>query len=776
MVFQNDILAGASGATVGYTIDQSIRFNSADSSYLSRTPSSNPTGGDASGAKQFTVSVWLKRGKLSVAQAVFAADASVSSAMAVQLAGASGSTLADQIDFDQESGGSPRDRMIPSALYRDVSAWYHLCLMVDTTQATAANRLKIAINGVLVSNWYTNDPPALNAYFQWNKNGVLQRIGSNSHNVGNLFDGYMAEFHNVDGVAAETSFGEFNNSGVWVPKAYEGAYGNNGFYITGENSAALGTDYSGNGNDFTSSGLTTDDQVPDTPTDNYAVFNNIIKGKNSYHAGSYGWGSNTISEGGLKVLGPTGANLAGATISYPSSGKFYYEATYIGTDSAFFGIADLYDDTKAVWYRNNGWVSENSSSWNTSSGAASYTAGDVLAISVNMDGNEAKFYKNNSLQSTVSLTAGSTYTPVLFGGNSSIGFSVDFGQLGYTYTPPTGFSALSTANLPTPEIKDGSKYFDIALYTGTSAVQSITDVNFSPDKVWIKNRSGVANHGVFDTVRGATKAVFPSLSNAELTFADSLTSFDSAGFTLGADTGTGTGFNGTANTYVAWMFKELAGFFDIVSYTADGLAGRTVAHSLGVAPELVLVKDLDVFNSWGVYHKDSGAGNILFLDSSSAATASATAWSATVPDTSNFTIGANGTTNNSGDDYIAYLFSSKTGLCKVGSYTGNGNVNGPMINCGGRPRFLIIKRNNGLGNWFMYDRDRQPYNENYAWLRADSSAVESAAGSQGLDILSSGFKLRAANTDVNASGGTYIYIAIFDAAFGGVGVAPATAL
>jgi hypothetical protein len=453
MVFSNNLLLGATGAAGGYTIDQSIRFNSADSSYLSRTPSSDPTGGDASGAKQFTVSVWLKRGKLSVAQAVFAANTSVNSAMAVQLAGASGSTLADQIDFDQESGGSPRDRMIPSALYRDVSAWYHLCLMVDTTQATAANRFKIAINGVLVSNWYTNDPPALDAYFQWNMNGVLQRIGSNSHNVGNLFDGYMAEFHNVDGVAAETSFGEFNDDGVWVPKAYTGTYGTNGFYITGEDSADLGADYSGNGNDFTSSGLTSDDQVIDTPTDNYATWSAIQPNVG------------TLANGSLQITALT--NKTAVSTFRMDSGKWIASAkSSAGSSQAIFGLwqditlDNTYDmlvavdiDAGKMWF---GTDIGGTTVWYNSSGG---TTGDPAT----------GVHRVQPPQRKPAIKDGSAYfQTTLYTGNGT------------------------------------------AIGSGGNAVTQIGNSTFQPDFVWMKSRSAATDHALYDAVGERRKRLYPT--------------------------------------------------------------------------------------------------------------------------------------------------------------------------------------------------------------------------------------------------------------------------
>jgi hypothetical protein len=765
MVFQNDILAGASGAAAGYTIDQSIRFNDNDSAYLSRTF------GTPTDATNWTFSTWIKRCNLGTEQWFFNSGASAA-AYYIRF------ESTDKIRFRASTSWD----ITTTQVFRDVSAWYHIVATFENGAVTLyVNNESIATASVsdATYNFFTN---------------IIHSIGGST--IGNnTSDLYLAETHGIDGQAlAPTDFGETNDDGVWIPKAYSGSYGNNGFYITGADSADLGADESGNSNDFTSSGLTSDDQVSDSPTDNYAVFNNIIKGENSYHAGSYGWGSNTISEGGLKVLGPTGTNLAGATISYPSSGKFYYEATYIGTDTAFFGIADLYDDTKAVWYRNNGWVSENSSSWNTSSGAASYSAGDVLAIAVNMDDNEAKFYKNNSLQSTVSLTAGSTYTPVLFGGNSSIGFSIDFGQLGFTYTPPTGFSALSTANLPTQTIADGSAYFQTTLYSGNGSTQEINqsgNSTFQPSWVWIKERNGTRVHSVYDEVRGVEKYLQTNETDAESTSSLSLTSFDSDGFTLGS----GAWVNNSGNTYVGWQWLAANGTasntdgsitstvsanttagFSIVSYTGNGTAGATVGHGLGVAPDLLIVKNRDNTEQWIVYHQYNGGTKYLLLNSNAAVATSSGAWDNTDPSSSVVTLGGGGFgTNVSSNAMIMYAFAEVEGFSKFGSYTGNGSTDGSYVWCGFRPAFVIIKCSSVANSWTMYDTTRQTYNPNGRYILAESSAAEVASTTVEIDILSNGFKARDNQNNINGSGRSYIFMAFAEHPFGGNGVAPVPA-
>jgi hypothetical protein len=828
MVFQNDILAGASGSGGSYQIDQSIRFNSADSSYLSRTPSSDPTGGDASGAKQFTVSVWLKRGKLSVAQAVFAANTSVNSAMAVQLAGASGSTLADQIDFDQESGGSPRDRMIPSALYRDVSAWYHLCLMVDTTQATAANRFKIAINGVLVSNWYTNDPPALDAYFQWNMNGVLQRIGSNSHNVGNLFDGYMAEFHNVDGVAAETSFGEFNDDGVWVPKAYTGTYGTNGFYITGEDSAALGTDYSGNGNDFTSSGLTAADQMLDTPTNNQITFNPL----NNQRSGG------TPSDGNLTYVGPGTRTLISLTANLPTTGKWAVAFTTsavadnngwnIGitkSNNTNFGDAagsnedvgasdgvqmspsssdlSLYDyittgniePSLPITTSDEFWIAVDMATGKCFLGIydASATAMKFVAADAGLDGNPAT---GDNPTTTITAMIGSAEYVFAAASKTSNALTLKR-STEVSGTTPTGYTYFeNVSDFPTPAIKDGSAHFQTTLYTGNgtaigsggNAVTQIGNSTFQPDFVWMKSRSAATDHALYDAVRGTTKELITNSSAAESTLTEGLTTFGAAGFTVGNDAAVNT----NAATYAAWQWKangtgvantdgtisstvsvnQTAGFS--IVRAASMAASGTIGHGLSQAPDMVIGRMQSEVYFWWTWHQGlSGGTYSMKLNDNTAQAAVATVYTAE-PTSTVISTGASWT---SGNPAIFYCFHEVEGFSKFGSYTGNGSADGPFVWCGFRPAFVLVKEYTSADDWLIYDSSRDPYNVAGQVLRPESSAAEfdGRGGSRDVDFLSNGFKFRSSNATMNGSGAGYIVMAFAEHPFGGDGVAPATA-
>ena len=775
MVFQN-IMMGAAGQGGGYDIDQSIRFNAADSAYLTRTP------GSASNRKTWTFSFWWKVNTLASA---------TGAGYRILQANSTEFGWSDSNDNLYLIDGSVIFQT--TQVFRDTTAWQHIVLAVDTTDSTAGDRVKLYINGSQVTSFVSGPTVAQDFTFDVNDN-TAQNIGKEGSNY---LDAYVAEIQLVDGTQlAASSFGETNSDGVWIPKAYAGAYGTNGFFIDGRDSADLGDDESGNGNDFTSSGLAAADQMLDTPTDNFPTFSNNIRGLESYGPSTLTWGNSVnISDGGLKMIGATaGANLAGATMALPSSGKYYFEATFIGADSSFFGISPLYDESKIVWYRNNGWTLQNATSW-TTSGGATYTNTDVLAISVNMDDLEAKFYKNNALQITISLTAGVEYIPTAFGGNNTLGFTFNFGASAFTYTPPTGFVALSTANLPTPTITDGSQYFHTQTYTGTgsSGLAITNDANFGdfqPDMLLLAPRSNGDNHVMWDVARGVTSRMRTNDSAAQDTDGTALLTFEADGFDL--DT-TDPNYNGSARTYVAWQWKTQGGAgssntagsinttttsvnttagISISTFEGNGTAGQTIGHGIGVTPSWIVIKNRDNTEQWVVYHSALGATKYIMLNSTGAVGDSDGAWNDTEPTSTLITLGGGGFgTNVSGDSMVCYAFAEIEGYSRFGTYEGNGNADGAFIYTGFRPSWIMCKSVDSTSDWFIFDSKRLGYNVDNNSLFINDQGSELTADN--IDILSNGFKMRVA-TDPNVAE-TYIYMAFAEYPFGGDGVAPATA-
>jgi len=340
-------------------------------------------------------------------------------------------------------------------------------------------------------------------------------------------------------------------------------------------------------------------------------------------------------------------------------------------------------------------------------------------------------------------------------------------------------------------IDDPSAYFQTALYTGNGSTQSITNdgnSDMQPDWVWIKSRSNASWHNLFDSSRGATKLVFSNDTNAEVTRSTSLTSFNTDGFTLGADT-VGADVNGLNRTYVAWQWKANGGTtssntnggitttvqantdagFSIVSYTGDGATSQTVGHGLGAVPKMIISKDrysTSNVPTWRVYHEAIGATKYLTLNATDAAATFAD-WGNTTPTSSVYTIGGSGgyrPTNTNNTEYIAYVFAEKQGYSKFGSYVGNGNANGPFVYTGFRPAFIMIKRSDSTSSWQIKDSARNPNN------LADKTVFANLANTEYstfyfYDLLSNGFKARGTDSELNTSGGTYIYMAFAETPF-----------
>jgi len=214
-------------------------------------------------------------------------------------------------------------------------------------------------------------------------------------------------------------------------------------------------------------------------------------------------------------------------------------------------------------------------------------------------------------------------------------------------------------------------------------------------------------------------------------------------------------YNGTVTTpMIYWLFRRAPGFFDVVAYTGDGVAGRTVPHNLGVAPEMMIMKPRNDTGGWFTYVEPLGNAEALQLNLTNSALGFGY-WNNTTPTDTVFTIGG-GSNNDSGINYIAYLFATLPGVSKVGSYTGNGTSQ--TINCGftSGARFVLIKRTDSTGDWWVLDSARGIVAGDDPYLALNTTAAEQ--NDPFLAPNSSGFTLDTANG--NASGGNYIFLAI----------------
>ena len=776
-MFGSQWLANAGGA--GYQIDQSIRFDSVRNSDLTRTLS-----GDGN-LKTGTFSFWMKRSGLGSLQEIFTTY-SIRSSFFFN----SNDTLAMQI-----YNGASYTTLTTTAVFRDPSAFAHYLFRWDTTQATDTDRLQFYYNGVLQT--VTGTYPAQDSTTTFSDATYTHVIsGDGSANTLYEIDGYLAEIHYVDGTAlAATDFGEYNADGVWVPIEYTGgSYGTNGFYITGATASDLGEDFSGNNNDYTSSGLATTDQMPDTPTLNHWTLNPLDSGS-------------TLANGNLQNKGGGSTNTHAP--AFPKTGKWYVEIDCIdintGTAGAhFFGICDAsvpysasFSDhaaTSAGQQRGGQLKKDNS---NTSSGTA-VNDGDVIALAFDADNLTLDLYVNNSASgSQITGLTDVQYKLWIQDGGTVTNMQFNFAEASFEYTPPTGFKALSTANLPTPSITDGSAYFQPTIYTGNGTaigsggleVNQSGNSTFQPDFAWIKNRTTSGNeHDLYDAVRGATKVVFSSTAGAEATVSEGLTSFDTDGFTVGnrGEVNTsgnsmvawqwlanGSGSSNTDGSITSTVSANTTAGFSIVKYTGTG-ANATVGHGLGVVPKMILIKDTTNTESWIVYHEAVGNDGNLYLNLTNAKATQAV-FQDTTPTSSVFSLGTTDGANKASGVHIAYCFAEIPGYSSIGSYTGNSSTDGPFVYTGFKPAFVLFKvSSNAPTGWVMLDNQRDTYNAVNHVLQPNESSAESS-GSDNWDILSNGFKVRTTWAAVNGSGYTVTYMAFAKHPFGGDGVAPATA-
>ena len=835
-------IAGGTQST-GYEISNSLRFNDDDSASLAITP------GSAGNRKTFTFSAWIKRSSV---------EESNGQDHIFMVNGGNADDTWFQLRFEDNDlvASSYNARIVRTdRKFQDPASWYHIVCAVDTTQGTASNRLKLYVNGAQETSFSTTSYPSQDS--NTGVNGTYRHFigaegGTSGNGSGNFYDGYMTEVNLVDGSALDhTSFGEFNDENVWIPKKYLGSYGTNGFFLqfkqtgTSQNSSGIGADTSGNDNHFAVANLAATDVVPDTCTNNFCTMNSADRNVERDTIGDMTW-----QQGNLYVTSSEGADANRGTIWLKTSqgGKYYFEAYLNNTTNAAGGVGlsseKDNEDTGASNQTGRGGEGlapniqpDGSLLYNdsdTNGWSQTFTKQDIIGVAVDLDNSVVKFAKNNNWQNGSGGTAafGSAANAAAsgleeyispFGGlvdNSALTFNFgqdssfagvataqnnadDNGIGDFYYAPPSGHLAICSKNLKNDQtssnIDDGSAHFQCKLYTGNNtnntAITFDGPSNLQPDLVWGKSRTNAHYHDLRDTSRGLNNRIYTNEGNAEDTKSASYVSFDSNGFTLGDDGGGSPAntVNTSSNNYVAWAWKANGGTttsfnesgnnpggtyqanttagFSIVTYTGTGGAG-TVQHGLGVAPDLVFVKQRNASGAWLTQHRSfssflgHGVNFVNFINrSDSGGEADSTVFNGTLPTSSVFSVGTHVNTNDNNDTYVAYVFAEKPGYSRIGGYIGNGNVDGQFIWCGFRPAFLLVKRTDTGKNWYIFDNKRKTFNVQDDLIAPNLDSAESTDSGTYVNLLSNGFKLKQDFSHMNADSGKHIFWAFAEHPF-----------
>jgi hypothetical protein len=769
------------------TISSSLLIDHNDDAYLSRSITTS----SAAPEKTLTISAWVKLATIGETFGIAGNYTSLTNNDNLYI------TADGELRYRYESSGTLRSGVETDQTFTDTSVWNHFVFQVDTNGKSGTDAIKIWVNGVLA-------PYNITTAFSADENiahlddAAEQRVGFYHNLSSQEGDGYIAELHYIDGSTYDAdTFGEFDANGIWIPKTVTGVtYGTNGFYLDfADNSTAdaLGTDQSGNGNDFTASvGLDTTDQVTDSPTNNCPI---VWAQKSS---------GVTFSEGNLKAnMGSF--DRAARTHGLPIKGKYYWEveADLINTGGNI-GIHDITlpfgnpalaspNHTNHIRVNANGNVAKDTTTVDTSNTAISN--GDIVMFAVDFDEELLWIGVNGTWYNSGDPAAGTGYVATLhsnvrygintYSSSGDLTSILNTGQRAFTHTAPTGFNALTEDNIEVDE----------------------TNIE-SPDWVWIKSRTEARSHYTFDTVRGPFQALLPDDTDAETEYVDQLQEFNTNGFTIGSL----SGVNDINDDYVAWNWKlggaptatntgdiggvptsgsimidgvasttALSGSLlveklsastttgaSILRYVAGaGVSSGTIDHGLSQEPEFIMCKNLEVgtaqwaigssyFTSWSYS---------LELDNNGSQTSVPSRFGA-APTSSVFTVGTSGYTNSGNDKYIAYCLHSVEGFSKINTYVGNNNADGPFVYCGFRPA-LVMTKSLSAGSWSIYDSKRDKFNSgDTSTLSPDLTTAESGFAANAVDFLSNGFKIRHSTADGYSNAAqTYLFLAFAEQPF-----------
>jgi len=763
MSFYDAIRVGASGAA-DFEVERSLRFNDGDTPFLQRGVSS------ASNRKTFTYSVWCKRTESSSTYSgnsanclFYQGDTSGNEFFYITFNGE------DKIEIQQYDYPTNQGRKITTQRFRDPSAWYHIVLRVDTTNSTANDRIRLYVNGEQVTDFATNDGTTSQNLDTWvNDTTFDQYIGKAGYN--NLYmDGYLAEINMVDGSSlAPSSFGETNSvTGQWVPIDTSAlTFGTNGFRLkfldnSGTSATTLGKDSSGNGNNYTPNNFSVstgigNDSVTDTPTNNFCTLSSVDMSGNALEQANL--------QGG--TAGTTAWRHTRSTFALPSTGKWYWEyklpdASADASNGYIIGIAysnlgftqDINSNSTGLYGRQvNSKYNNSSSSPVTGSHFTTPNNNDILQFAYDADSQKLFTGVNNTweLSANPSTGANPNWTSVASGGFPMVGSygssryaTVNFGQQGFVYTPPTGYKALNSQNLPDPTIVLPNKQFNTLLWTGNATYpRTITGLKFKPDWFWTKSRSNAFGHPMFDSVRGtgSSKGLRVDDNGTEgdasiAPFADissfNFTSGTDGGVTIAQPSSTDV-INGSGYSTVGWFWN--AGDTDGKTYTVtvvsdsgnkyrfDGYGTSAVTLDLAEGGTYIFnYPSAHPFRFSTTSDGTHGGGSeyttgVTVLSSTSvqivvAASAPQLYYFCTIHSGMGGAINTNstlGSSNFDGDIQTTVKVNSTAGFSIVSftdNYAAGSGAYGIGHGLGVKPALYIVKLRNGSGNWWVWHQD-----------------------------------------------------------------------
>ena len=754
--------SGAQGGA-GYVIENSLRFNDDDSAYLSFTKGA-PTDGSKG-----VMGVWLKRSNISL------------SAISTIVYGSPGESTRIEITNGTDVINIADDGvqcLETNQVFRDPTAFFHLLLSYDSDEGTAANRLKMFLNGVEITSFAADGRSNIASGEEWGLlvNGGVQQWGFGA-GAGTYWDGYMAQAFIIDGTSiqngdyAVSDFIDTDSNGNVIPVDLEGAgitWGNNGslldFAIAPGTGDGAGTDVSGNDNHFTDSGLAANDRVSDSPTDdsstgasNYATLSKIVKPSAD---------NGVISNGGTTSVTNYAVSPFGMT-----SGKWYVEFT--PTSITTFFAALFKDSTSLAFqftadgegraYDNLGRYWKDGAVISTGHGAVSN--GDHVAIAVDLDNLNIEWYINNvSKYEATDLEAGQTWyftcgtsstVNANFGTAPVTGGETDENGFGdFEFAPPSGYLALCTANLPAPAVKDGTDGFVGVSGLGSGIVSSLASAI---------STAGWGSDGYISAYRdhatgNSWQVQFESIDGDAL---------NSVHFNTTAATGAIDAFN-SSGTYsaMAWRIGTAYGCYAAKVTHTNGVATDT-AHGLGSGAKVGIIKAEDVAGSWWMVHPGNTSGNTIAIDQ----TVAQTATQHVDVDATNITIAA----AEASGDYYVIVFEEKSGLLSIGTHEGNANANGPFIYTDGTPALhWSLNIDSGASNRMshLYADDSTNAHELAGLLDTNGAYVTTSD----IDMLGGGVKIRHASGNQGNNAVTHITLTWLSMPFGGLNVSQARAM